>query len=311
MNIYQPKDYILSDGFYAAVISPLIEEQRIATTVRYHRKANGSYEKLNTKTANKILELLKPDWLYQSKSYDVLVHGIPVNDIDKHYLPYQYQQNLSKENLDQKQNHALSLLEWFQGQGIQPEYIGITGSLLIGLHNPDSDIDLVIYGRENFHHARSCIQEALASEIYDRLSMEDWRQSYQRRDCAIDLETYIFHEQRKYNKFIYQNTKVDISMILQAHEQVIESSTYRKIGRIELISRVIDDSRSFDLPAYYYLDNPEYPELICNTATYTGQAQQGEMIEISAVIEENDAGNKRLVVGTSREAEHEFIRVIK
>ena len=51
-------------------------------------------------------------------------------------------------------------------------------------------------------------------------------------------------------------------------------------------------------------------EVISYTATYIGQAKKGEKIEAAGFIEEDKDGVRRLLVGTSREAEEEYIRIV-
>ena len=109
---------------------------------------------------------------------------------------------------------------------------------------------------------------------------------------------------------MYQGTKVDINLILNEDEIVQESRTFKKLSSVKIQAKVIDDSKSFDFPARYYLDNSEFPEAVCYTATYVGQAKQGELIEVSGVIEINAVGEKRILVGTSREAHSEYIKVV-
>ncbi len=51
--------------------------------------------------------------------------------------------------------------------------------------------------------------------------------------------------------------------------------------------------------------------MICFTATYSGQAQTGEWIEVSGQLEETDKGYQQIIIGADREAKGEFIRVIR
>ena len=46
-------------------------------------------------------------------------------------------------------------------------------------------------------------------------------------------------------------------------------------------------------------------------ATYTGQAVSGEVVEASGVLELGPADQQRLVIGTSREAQGEYLKVVE
>ena len=80
---------------------------------------------------------------------------------------------------------------------------------------------------------------------------------------------------------------------------------------MKLVSQVIDDQFSFDFPARYILDDEVISEVMVMTQTYVGQAKTGEKIEVSGAVEYDVAtGQSRLIVGSSREAVGEYIKVI-
>jgi len=51
-------------------------------------------------------------------------------------------------------------------------------------------------------------------------------------------------------------------------------------------------------------------EAISFTQTYAGQAWPGEVVEVAGVVEETGSNRRRIVVGSSREAPGEYIKVI-
>jgi predicted nucleotidyltransferase len=55
---------------------------------------------------------------------------------------------------------------------------------------------------------------------------------------------------------------------------------------------------------------PSVNEVISYTATYAGQAVNGEQVKIQGQLEVSIAGHLRIVVGTDREATHEYIKAI-
>jgi len=50
--------------------------------------------------------------------------------------------------------------------------------------------------------------------------------------------------------------------------------------------------------------------VLCYTATYTGQAEKNEWIEVSGALEIGSDGRQRILVGSTREAKGQFIKVI-
>jgi predicted nucleotidyltransferase len=89
-----------------------------------------------------------------------------------------------------------------------------------------------------------------------------------------------------------------------------EATSYQKCGAITLQCTVIDDTHAFDYPAEFKIDHEQFDSVVCFTATYTGQAIKGETVEVSGVVEQTRQGIKRIVVGSSREAHGEYIKVI-
>ena len=73
---------------------------------------------------------------------------------------------------------------------------------------------------------------------------------------------------------------------------------------------MVADTYAFDYPAVFKISHEEYEAIVCFTATYTGQALAGELIEVSGKIEQTQTGLKRIVVGSTREAVGEYIKVI-
>ena len=90
----------------------------------------------------------------------------------------------------------------------------------------------------------------------------------------------------------------------------LPSPPVKKRGIASINTRVKDDRFIFDYPARYLVDHEDIKEILVYTATYFGQAFQGELIEAKGMIE-YDADNKHyMVIGTSREAAGEMLRVI-
>ena len=85
----------------------------------------------------------------------------------------------------------------------------------------------------------------------------------------------------------------------------------RKLGLTTIKAKVTDDSGAFDYPASYIIDDDDIERVLCYTATYTGQAFKGEVIEAAGMVECDAEGRRYMVVGTSREAPDEYIKAAK
>ncbi|MCH5375770.1 MAG: hypothetical protein JJ992_17500, partial [Planctomycetes bacterium] len=86
---------------------------------------------------------------------------------------------------------------------------------------------------------------------------------------------------------------------------------WRKRGERVLQARVLGDGDAFDYPSRLRVEHHEISEVLSFTATYCGQACTGETIEAAGLLEVSSDGRCRLVVGTSREATGQYIRVLR
>ncbi len=307
----RPKDYIsINNKLFFAVVSEYQEDNRALTWLRYVKDKNGM-QKLNTVEAGKFICESYPEFVFHSQYADIDLHGIPLDSIEKVYRPVQTVVRLLKLKLpDSVQQDAIKVVSLLLNAGIKQEVVGITGSLMLDTHNEKSDIDMIIYGREHFFKVRKLIQDFLNSGELKNLDKEFWQDAYQRRDCDLSFDEYQTHEKRKFNKCVCGKSKVDISMIPENHERIEEQGPYSKIGREKLVCIVMDDTYSYDFPARYIVEHDSINEIVSYTATYTGQALKGEKIEAAGYVEQGSDGKKRLLVGSSREAAGEYIRVV-
>ena len=292
-----------------AVVAPGIEDHRVRCFLRYTKTAQG-WQKLNTEQANNHLQQYHPQYVYHSPTLDAAIHGVHIDSIHRHHQPKQRLQELLQNHpQDTVEQDSLHLIELFKQRGITSQNLGVTGSLLIGAQKHSSDIDLVCYDKPTFQHCRQQIKHLLEHHLLQHLTETDWQEAYDRRGCALSFEEYVWHEQRKYNKAIINSRKFDISLFNA--QQVTDNTHYQKCGEIRLQCLVLDDSKAFDYPAEFKIDHPEITSVVSFTATYTGQAQQGERIEVTGLVEQNESGKKRIVIGSSREAQGEYIKVIQ
>ena len=309
MTLYKQKDALkTNEGLYFSVIKEGLEAGKVLGCLRY-RLQQKHWKKFNTTAGNQFLQQHYPHYLYYSAPIDAHVHAIAVDDIAEHYRPSKKLQSLlSCSSKDTVINDLILLCQLFEQQGLDTKNIGITGSLLIDAQNSDSDIDLVFYQRNCFQQARQIAVQLIREDKCQPLAEKDWQESFTRRDCALSFEAYHWHEQRKANKLLINGRKVDLTLSLPTKNTTI--NIYRKQGQITLNAKITNDHFSFDSPAQFSIDHPDIKTVLCFSATYTGQALIGEVVEISGQLEQSNEGHQQIIVGSSREAVGEYIRVI-
>ena len=304
------KDFIeTAEGLIFAVVGQGLEDGKALCFLRYVRESSG-WRKYQTVEANAFLEQNHPDYLHYSMVLDAHLHAVATERIVKHHQPkHRLQQIIQSDRHDAIERDLFRLCELFEQHGLDLAQTGITGSILVGVQNQGSDIDLVCYGRDVFHQCRAITGKLIESGALQELNDLDWRQSYDRRSCELSYEEYVWHERRKTNKAVINGRKFDLNFI--DHSASSEAVSYQKYGAITLQCRVVDDTYGFDYPARFKIDHEQIETVVSFTATYTGQAVSGEMVEVSGMLEQTEQGVKRIVVGASREAHGEYIKVIE
>jgi predicted nucleotidyltransferase len=308
MNIF-PKSFIeTAEGLIFAVVAEGFENEKVRCFLRYVCDENKQWRKVKTDEANALLAKKHSDYLFHSAEFDADLHAVSVEKITKNHQPKQrLKQLLDNISHDEIENECVNLCRLFENAGIDLNQFGVTGSLLIEQQKPSSDIDLVCYDLAVFHKCRNAVQNLIQQKLLGNLNEKDWRESYERRDCDLTFEEYVWHEVRKFNKGLIYGRKFDLSLV---EINKTDKTVYKKLDAIKIKTNVIDDSRAFCYPAEFKIAHSKIQNVVCFTATYVGQAQNDETVEISGQLEQDEFGNQRIVVGSNREARGEYIKVL-
>ncbi|ADE13606.1 conserved hypothetical protein [Nitrosococcus halophilus Nc 4] len=307
----RPRDFVeTQEGLIFSVVTHHQEEGRALGVLRYVKKG-ACWRKVNTPQADSLLETHYPYYLYDSPRLDARLHGVPVTRVVRHYQSQlRLAEILTPSSGDEIEEKVRGLVQLFEAGGLYSQNLGITGSLLIGVQQVGSDIDLVVYGQKNFQQARRIIKQALTKGQLDPLDETLWRETYKRRGCSLDFQEYLWHERRKYNKAVWEGTKFDIVLVSRPEEIKGDSRYFHKQGKRKLQAQIKDGSEAFAYPARYRLVHAEIDTVVAFSHTYVGQAETGEWVEVVGQLERASDGELRIVVGSSREALGEYIKVI-
>ncbi len=310
------KDFLeTEEGLVFAVVSDKQENDCCLCFLRYIRsETKNKWQKLDTKQANLYLRKNFPSYLYYSSVFDAALHAVPTLKINKHHQATKRLIDLvaCKEPKNSLQVKLVQLITLLVKNGTDLDFLGVTGSFLIGAENDKSDIDLVVYDRKVFHQTRTVINNLIKENHLSALDQDFWEDAYKRRLPSLTFDEYVWHEKRKYNKAVFENIKFDLSLVTDDQKQEHSNQPYKKVGKVEITTEVSNDEYAFDTPSSYSLKHPQLQRLICFTPTYTGQAFIGETVEVSGFIEESEDGNdRRIIIGSSREAPGEYIKVIR
>ncbi|HJJ46880.1 MAG TPA: DNA polymerase subunit beta [Methanocorpusculum sp.] len=239
-------------------------------------------------------------WVKKHKpQYLDLVHRVPLSDISCVLKPEEQAPAIAQRNA--RAGRLFALFDLPAGT------YGATGSLVAGLENSASDIDMVVYGSEWFKARQKLIQLTKDRKI-SVMSEDMWRKVYIKRQPDISFNDFVLHEARKFNRGEFEGTYFDLlySRDYDNLHSVPPITLGQKTHATTIEAKVVDASLAFDSPGIYKVDHEEIDYVFSFTHTYIGQAFTGEIIEAKGVIEEH--GNQKwLIIGTTREANGEYI----
>jgi predicted nucleotidyltransferase len=294
------RDFFETRAGWIFAVSDYNHPEGLRSLLRYVPDPAGSriargrrFRKMDFDQAFQYLLRERPDYVRD-------LNVVPESDVSRFYSPTEELRSVAEH--DPKVMKIARVLN--QG-GVPWEEMGITGSRLLGLQGPDSDIDFVVYG-PMWWRARGIVARAKEQGIIGDLDVDTWEKIYSKRKPEISLEEFMVHERRKGNRGMIEGTYFDL-LFTRDWDQIRPQAPGKPAGQSLIEADVVDAEFAFDSPAIFRLDHPEVKEIYCYTHTYAGQALPGERIEAKGVLEETAEGH-RLVVGTTREARGEWIR---
>ena len=293
------RDFIEDKDGCIYAVSAYDNNEAVGCILRYVPDENGArqspegirYTKYDFEEAFDYIRENKPEYLDT-------VHRVPLRDIKKVHKPEEKIGSICQR--DKRVDKLVSLFD------VPPGNAGCTGSLLVGLENETSDIDMVVYGYHWFA-AQKNLMNAVERGGMKPLSEELWQKVYNKRVPEIDYETFVLHEKRKWNRGEIDGTYFDLLYTRNYGDlDLVNVSKGKVLGKKTIEAEVTNSSLIFDSPAIYSVDHDEISKVLSFTHTYSGQAVEGEIIEACGYVE--DHGNEKwLVIGSTREAKGEYI----
>jgi predicted nucleotidyltransferase len=312
------RDFIeTTDGLIFACVSYHHPRERCLAFLRYYPDARGErerdevrYKKIaSTLQSYEFLEKNYPDYVFSHEGSRL--QGVPVEKIKKILRPEDRLKKICMNPETPLLKKIAKLSETFRD--IPQSRKGITGSVLVGLDREDSDIDFVIFGVQNHKRAREIFENS-ASGRFCELKEEEWRRSYEKRFSGHDtlsFDEYLWHERRKWHKGTFEGVIFDILLVRDKSEIGPAPEPCERKEKIKVECTVTDATFAFDSPSIYKVEygDERITEVLSYTHTYAGQAFEGEEIEVCGFLEEIKNEKCRVIVGTTREAEDEYIKV--
>jgi predicted nucleotidyltransferase len=242
----------------------------------------------------------RPQYLRYDRVLDAWLNCVPVNDVAHVYKPLQKTRRLlNSTHMDAVETQALDFIKLLnEGTKISLKHFGISGSVLVGLHSTQSDIDLVVYGRENSVAVRAALKKLLQEkEAVTPYGREGLRRRYDERQSStpVSFNDYVFHEARKTFQGFFEGREFFIRYVKEWREVTEQygDTVYRDAGYATVKGRVVDASEGLFTPCTYTLTDVDVmagePALVTEVSSFRGrfcdQAARDEWIVARGKLE--------------------------
>ncbi|MFA5363684.1 MAG: hypothetical protein WC325_00700 [Candidatus Bathyarchaeia archaeon] len=347
MRSFRDRDFLQTkEGFFFCVVGTMHPPDRVVSYIKYVPSQTGNWgtdkEKfsriLQKYTIPNLLETFNflkqnyPQYIFHSPVDNITVTAVPLQNIKTHYKPEQKLAQLREtkqlDSLQQKLVNVTQQLE--QISGIKQEMFGVTGSLLLDIHNPKfSDIDITVYGTKNSWKLKNALTEQGSKAPIKRLEgkqLEEWSNK-KTMDYPVTANEASRIYERKWNLGRFEDTWVSIHPVKLESEltERYGQKTFTPMGQVTIRAVVVDNTDSLFLPAVYKIKDAEFiegkqqhpvTEVVAYETLYDSIAENGETIQVKGKLEkvnekENSQQHYRILVGSAEGKGKEYIKRIK
>jgi predicted nucleotidyltransferase len=243
---------------------------------------------------------------------------VPIEAIKCHYKPVDHLRKLrQKRQLTQIETEALQLAELLKKNAdVAWNALGVSGSLLVELQTPKSDIDLVVYGSQNCHRVYDSLRTIANGrdspvKSYGRKELRHLF-DFRSKDTAMPFEDFVRIESKKFLQGTFNDRDYYIRCVKEWNEidEQYGMVQYQPVGYAKIKATVTDDSQMIFTPCHYQIDHVEIVEgpevepireIVSFRGRFCEQARKGECVMVLGKVERVQRGDEqeffRLLLG--------------
>ncbi len=272
-------------------------------------RAEKLYTAKNYQTFIEAFRKTFPSYLFYDETRGKELITAPLDKIQQVFVPKDrlvWLQNLPKP--DGLQQMALEIVDLVSKEsGISHKDLGIHGSIALDMHSPESDIDFVVYGTENFRRVEDAIQRLVNTAQFSYIAGN-------RIEAARKFVG-------KYKGKIWMYNATKQPQEIKTH---YGDYTFTPLAPLRFTATVCDDSETMYRPAIYKINNykPQDPQselqleqvptiVTSNIGCYRNVTRAGQQIKVAGTLEKVQSTKDgshfyQVVVGTAT-SEEEYI----
>lgn len=260
-----------------------------------------------------------PQYLKFDPVFNQTLSEIPKPAIRKTYYARKILQKINrKAKVDIAEKNVLSLAKLLSKRAqVSLSKIGISGSIMLGLHLETSDIDLIIYGNRQSLKVYKALKTLDSENIIRRYSKDGLKSlfAFRVKDTRMSFNQFSKIESKKFLQGKFGSREYFIRLLKTPTEfgEKYGDRTYLPMGTIELEAEIENNGESIFTPCTYsltscsikrYEKNVDVKEVVSFRGRFCEQAEAGDKVFIRGKLEKvtySSGEFYRVIVGESRE----------
>jgi predicted nucleotidyltransferase len=344
MRLFRDRDYIETiEGLFFTVVGNVHPPGRVTAYLKYVPSPNGKWGRkrrfrraLPYYTVPMLLDTISylkqnhPQYVAFFEELGIEMSAVPLDMVSRHYRPEERLQEIARGPRDELEDAALELAEAIADEASIPiDDLGVTGSILIKIHQPFSDIDLVVYGRESALRVREALRELYKDpkrgiEGLPRQRLEDLLERRQRLFYLSKSDAELVCA-RKWNRGLFKGREFSIHPVKKEGEvrESFGEFKYKPLGLATIRGVVADASESLFMPSKWLVEDVKFVsetsvegliEVCSYEGLYMGIVDSGENFEargkVEAVYRRGELSHYRLLIGSPEARGLDYIKPI-
>lgn len=251
---------------------------------------------------HQIIHSQYPVYLHDEPAFGIRMQSVPVKRIQQVYDPRGRVADICAHGpKDCLEENALALVRLLaQTANVSLENLGISGSVLFGLHHPTSDIDIVVYGGTESRAVYQALRHLLDNPSesvrpLDRDQLMALHASH-RPELPLSFADFARIQSRKVNEFFFKEFQCFIRFVKwpdQWGERYADPS-FEQLGSAKIRARVKEDRDSIFTPCRYLIEDVSFldggqesdlREVISFRGLFSDQARAGEWVRAKGSLE--------------------------
>jgi len=300
-------DYIETvDGLFFAVKGLHHPVDGVIATLRYvpdpegERKRDGvRYRRMyDVDVTTSLLAAEYPGYLNRVEGLSLLLQTVPLEKIRRVYKPVESLTRIMEGPRREPETTLARFVEALRdASGVPEACFGVSGSLLIGLQRPESDVDLNVYGASEgrlvYEALKSLREELDWVKPYDNSSVQPVLEA-RWGGTGLGLEKLVGVEKAKVLHGLVCGRDYFMRLIRDREED----DASRPLGAVTVRATVTDAEGAIYTPCLYHLygaeaQGHEVTELLSFRGKFTEMAVMGDVVEARGTLEVVGGGEKR------------------